>query len=135
MGNERTIGAVRESSGWYAYCVGVDDGRLYQPLSRLGTSDEEHGLENVPDKNQMSTLEDALKEAGWEGDGTIMYVALPPYFSIDETQSTFWFPAFFVKQPSNGIGFIASLRRLSIAEDNVFVYTDKKLRYKNSNLE
>jgi len=108
---------------------------LYQPLSKLGTGVEEHALEYVPDKNQMSTLEDALKGVGWEGDGTIKYVVLPPYFSIDEAQSTFWFPAFFVKQSSNGIGFVASLKRLSIEEGNVFVYKDKKLRYPSSNLE
>jgi hypothetical protein len=135
MGNERTIGAVEEIDGWYVYCVGVDDGRLYQPLSKLGTGNEVQALQYIPDKNQMSTLETALKKIGWEGDGTIMYVALPPCFSIDEASSAFWFPAFFVRQPSNGISFIASLTRLSIAEDNVFVYKDKRLRYSDSNLE
>lgn len=59
------IGKPEELEGWYAYCVGVDDGLLYQPLSKLGTGDEKHGLEFVPDKNQLSVLPDALKKVGW----------------------------------------------------------------------
>ncbi len=113
------IGKPEELEGWYAYCVGVDDGLLYQPLSKLGTGDEKHGLEFVPDKNQLSVLPDALKKVGWEGDGTIVYVALPPYLAADEEQRNHWFPAFFVKQSNNGYGFIAALRPLSISEANI----------------
>lgn len=65
MGVAKRIGKPEVLEGWYAYCVGIDDGLLYQPLSKLGTGDEKHGLEFVPDKDQLSVLPDALKKASY----------------------------------------------------------------------
>jgi hypothetical protein len=109
--------AVR-TAGWYAYSVGIDDGQHYAPLSQL--DDDERSLEYVPNAQQLGTLPDALKAAGWEGDGRIQYMILPPYLSADSDGDTHWFPVFFVKQSNNGSGFLAALRALPISTANSF---------------
>jgi len=102
-------------AGWYAYSVGIDDGLQYAPLSQLERDVREKNLEYSPTKQQLELLPNVLKLAGWEGDGTIKYFVLPPYFAADEAGATFWFPAFFVKQENNGSGFVAALRPLGIS--------------------
>ncbi len=54
MGAAKRIGEPEELEGWYAYCVGVDDGLLYQPLSKL-----------VCSVRSAATYQHGIVEAKW----------------------------------------------------------------------
>jgi hypothetical protein len=94
-----------QSHGFFVYMFHHDDDRSgYVPVVPEGKSDLDSGLRA------------AFTEAGWEGDGTIVQVLVPPYFTPECRQITLnWFPIYFVKQENNGTNWIASKYELGFA--------------------
>ena len=64
-------------------------------------------------KALISNVRLTLKQCGWEGDGELCAMMVPPIFS--SAGHTQWFPVFHVKQGHNGTSWIASEYRLRTA--------------------
>ena len=60
----------------------------------------------LPTPTYIEKVRAALKEGGWEGDGTLGAMMVPPFFSSES--DNYWFPLFHVKQQNNGTSWIAS---------------------------
>jgi hypothetical protein len=65
----------------------------------------------------VEKLRSTLTECGWEGDGHLGAMLVPPFFSNDG--DNYWFPIFHVKQGNNGTSWIASERPLGTENLNV----------------
>jgi len=59
----------------------------------------------------INNLSSTLKACGWEGDGTLSAMMVPPFFA--KGGYGHWFPIFHVKQDNNGTSWIASESELS----------------------
>ncbi len=58
-------------------------------------------------------LAQVIANAGWEGDGTIEYMDLPPFCANDKQNGNgWWFRVYHVKQNNDGTSFLASIRKL-----------------------
>lgn len=64
----------------------------------------------------IEKLRTTLKECGWEGDGELGAMMVPPFFSVNGYSR--WFPVFHVKQSNNGTSWIASESELSVENLN-----------------
>jgi hypothetical protein len=62
----------------------------------------------------IEALRAAFKAAGWEGDGRLGALLVPPFFGSEGLRD--WFPVFHAKQSNNGISWIASEQTLSVAD-------------------
>ena len=62
----------------------------------------------------IASVHMTLMECGWEGDGTLEAMMVPPFFT--NQGDSFWFPVFHVKQRNNGTSWIASERPLSVED-------------------
>lgn len=60
---------------------------------------------------EIDDVRRTLKLCGWEGDGTLDAMLVPPFFASHSNPG--WFPVFHVKQSNNGISWIASVYELS----------------------
>ena len=105
-------------NGFYVYAFHHDDGRLgWTPLNEFrhpvldGSLGEEVEKEGITPEFQ-DRLVKTLKACGWEGDGQLEAMMVPPWLGT----STGWFPVFHVKQSNNGTSWIASERRLTLEE-------------------
>jgi hypothetical protein len=59
-------------------------------------------------------LKQVFTHAGWEGDGAIEYMDLPPFCADDEQNGNgWWFRVYHVKQHNDGISYLASIRKLA----------------------
>jgi hypothetical protein len=66
----------------------------------------------------------SLKACGWEGDGALEAMSVPPFFGENGFRD--WFAVFHVKQVNNGTSWIASERRLSVNDLNEEAATKKR---------
>lgn len=83
----------------------IDDHRCFRPLSDV--SNVEFGPEEAEIKEQQlrSELTHLFKSYGWEGDGEINVVFIPPCFTGDDDG---WCREIYhVKQSNNGISWLA----------------------------
>jgi hypothetical protein len=80
------------------------------PVWRRGPDKLEEG--NTPEFRKRLT--ETLKACGWEGDGRLGAMMLPPWLG----SLTGWFPVFHVKQSNNGTSWIASERELTLEDLN-----------------
>lgn len=65
-------------------------------------------LQNVPIRNEvLEAVRRKFRESGWEGDGTIRIMWLPPFVGAG-VEDTWGLAVWFVKQLNNGTAFIAS---------------------------
>jgi hypothetical protein len=63
-------------------------------------------MHHITETQLLSALRAGWTKSGWEGDGEIEFVLLPPYiFDEDEVA---WQPVFHVKQENNGTSYVAS---------------------------
>ena len=79
----------------------------------------EEALSALPNAREIITEVGLLfRESGWEGDGDIEMMWLPPFVSveIEDTHGAF---LFHVKQSNNGTSFIASPERLHFESDSL----------------
>lgn len=84
----------------------VDDHRCFRPLE-----------ESLPDQGKRSVqklkkeLEEMFEKAGWEGDGIIKCVFLPPCF-FSKSGDNYCEIIYHVKQSNNGTSFFIVPKRL-----------------------
>ena len=70
-------------------------------------------LKDMPGRDDlMNTVKDVLSSAGWEGDGQLQLMWLPPFVSPGHGDNM-GNPVWFVKQSNNGTAFMASPSELS----------------------
>ncbi len=95
-------------NGFYVYAYHHDDDPRggWIPLEKLS-----HLTPSFSEK-----LSATLKSCGWEGDGKLEGMMIPPFFSEESTNR--WFPIFHVKQSNNGTSWIASEYPLSVEDLN-----------------
>jgi len=92
-----------ERAGW----VPIGAFRYPNPaLNVLEPVDEGTELEISVSPANVEAIRDAFRKSGWEGDGEIEAMRVPPFFSTGGYSS--WFELFHVKQSNNGTSFIAS---------------------------
>jgi len=91
--------------GFFIYSYGHNDGmKGWTPLECF-----EDARYRSPEF--LEKLTSALKLCGWEGDGPLEGMMLPPFFSSE--RDTRWFPVFHARQKSDGVSWIACERPLS----------------------
>lgn len=79
--------------------------------------DDAHpGWKPLTDQEGINTLTALFKECGWEGDGNLEWMLVPPFFG--EGTSNRWFPIYHVKQSHRGTSWIASKHRLTVEDLN-----------------
>jgi hypothetical protein len=104
--------SVMEKSiaGFFVYSYHHDDdGAGWQPLT---------------DPETITTLTSLFKECGWEGDGKLEWMLVPPFFG-DSTWNH-WFRIYHVKQSNNGTSWIASKHRLTVEDLNAVTASTAK---------
>lgn len=101
-------------NGIYVYSYHHDDDQQgwipIRSFSYRGTSYPDH--REAPSEEFVEKLSKTLKDCGWEGDGVLGAMVVPPFFAADG--GNHWFPIFHVKQENNGTSWIASEYELSI---------------------
>ena len=86
----------------------------------------EEVLSALPNAREIITdVSQLFREAGWEGDGEIEMIWLPPFVGvgIEDTHGAF---LFHVKQSNNGTSFIASPERLHFESDSLVEISRRK---------
>ncbi len=68
----------------------------------------EQVLKNIPNRDEIiHNVTNKLKESGWEGDGEIQILWMPPFIGAG-VDDTWGFAIWFVKQNNNGTAFMVS---------------------------
>lgn len=95
-------------NGFHVYSFEHDDDlRGWVPIDKFRTPNwSKEGAEEPLAPEYIASLRAALTSCGWEGDGQLGGMMVPPFFS-SEGYGT-WFPIFHVKQSNNGTSWIAS---------------------------
>jgi hypothetical protein len=112
-GDFRTMDGV---NGLFVYSFHNDDDQQgWTPVENFSFVNYSNG--GAPDKEVLSSsvienVKTTLKVCGWEGDGQLGAMMVPPFFAAQG--DNFWFTVFHVKQVNNGTSWIASERPLSI---------------------
>src|SRR5215813_6796887 len=97
---------MESTNGFFVYSYHHDDDRQgWTPLQTFRYLDHDYEKQAL-DEGLTDSLVVALKECGWEGDGDLEAMMVPPFFT--DTAFTNWFPIFHVKQENNGTSWIAS---------------------------
>jgi hypothetical protein len=106
-------------NGWFVYDYTYDDEQLgWTPLEKFAPPADYQGPYGEKDHrfhlspHEVEELKAVLLRCGWEGDGELCAMMVPPFFSGDD-ESTCWFPIFHVKQSNNGFSYIASQHPLN----------------------
>jgi hypothetical protein len=76
--------------------------------------DDRAGWEPLTDPEGIATLTDLFKGRGWEGDGQLEWMWVPPFFG--EKTWNRWFQIYHVKQSHRGTSWIASKHRLTVED-------------------
>lgn len=84
----------------YEYTFIDDVETCFKPILLLPHNDEAYMFRCIYKLTEM------FSSKGWEGDGYIGFMYLPPFFG-PENEYNYSFPIFHVKQRNNGISFIA----------------------------
>ncbi|MBW9317315.1 hypothetical protein, partial [Bacillus subtilis] len=84
----------------------LDDLSFIKPI-------EEHFKDN-PNKEFIDELKQLFRSCGWEGDGRLGVIWLPPFVEIGH-EDTWGNYIYHVKQSNNGISFLASSNPLPFA--------------------
>jgi len=87
----------------------IDDFRCFKPLSAVFENDPNATAEVAELKRNLETL---FSAAGWEGDGEINCMFLPPCFT--DTGFTNCETIYHVKQSNNGTSWIAMPRGVNL---------------------
>jgi hypothetical protein len=107
---------MQSSNGLYVYYFHYDDDQQgwvpVEAFSYPRCGDITEGEER-PSPAFIEKVKATLKECGWEGDGTLGAMMVPPFFSCEG--DSYWFPIFHVKQENNGTSWIASGLPLSVS--------------------
>lgn len=102
---------MEPTNGFFVYSYGHDDdGQGWTAIQSLRPIDHE-GEQSSFDDAFIETLSSTLKQCGWEGDGKLGGMMVPPFLTTRSI--TNWFPVFHVKQSNNGLSWIASEEPLS----------------------
>lgn len=103
-------------NGLYIYAYHHDDERMgWIPIEefRLPVYTTPFNSEQRPLSPEfIEEIKSTLSSCGWEGDGRLEAMMLPPWLS----ELTGWFPVFHVKQSNNGTSWIACERRLTLED-------------------
>jgi hypothetical protein len=78
--------------------------------------DDKSGWKTLTKQDLIASLTDVFKTCGWEGDGTLQWMSVPPFFGDGTTGR--WFTIYHVKQSHRGMSWIASKYRLTVEELN-----------------
>jgi hypothetical protein len=102
----------------YRYCHIDDFDFVREPQELVASAEEGYSLESwAPAREDLpdflNRLRDRFRSAGWEGDGEICAVWLPPFVSsdLDSSGEVVWM----VKQSNKGISFLACRSPLKFA--------------------
>lgn len=99
-------------NGLFVYTYRHDDDRQgWIPLASFSFDSTSGPQKEVPSAALIEKVTTTFKECGWEGDGELGAMMVPPFFSSDG--QTHWFPIFHVKQSHRGTSWIASEHELS----------------------
>lgn len=103
--------------GFYLYMFHHDDDlRGWTRLENFNvprTTDNGEPTEEPLAAADKARLLAALKHAGWEGDGVVEGMIVPPFLSTEG--DNYWFPIYHVKQSNNGTSYIASEQELGFS--------------------
>lgn len=86
--------------------------------------DDGAGWQLLTDQEGIAALTSLFKECGWEGDGKLETMLVPPFFG-DGTWNR-WFRIYHVKQSNNGTSWIASKHRLTVEDLTVETESARK---------
>jgi hypothetical protein len=78
--------------------------------------DEQACWQPLTDQEGITSLTALFKACGWEGDGKLQWMLVPPFFG-DATCNR-WFHIYHVKQSHRGMSWIASKYRLTVEDLN-----------------
>lgn len=110
---------MEPTNGFFVYYYHHDDdGQGWTPLQdfRYRNYVREDVEKEALSPDFIEKLASALKEFGWEGDGALEAMMVPPFFTAGG--DNYWFPVFHVKQENNGTSWIASEYQLSVEDLN-----------------
>jgi hypothetical protein len=105
---------MEPTNGFFVYSYQHDDDQQGWTEVNSFSYSRYHGQEEKVTLSPafVQKLRMTLKECGWEGDGRVEAMLVPPFFS-SEGGTNYWFPIFHVKQGNNGTSWIASEVQLS----------------------
>lgn len=98
---EQDVRNLDQLASYNVYQYHFIDNCAYMPLA----SKVLDGLKNA--QEALVAIGGLLKKAGWEGDGDIKVMWIPPFAGAG-VEDTYGIPVWFVKQSNNGTSFLAS---------------------------